>query len=202
MVRPVCDGSHRFTFETQSPPLLLPPELPGSQSLAGSVSEAFPLPALHLWSGAASAAGAPTVTPRKIVPNRTAIFFLNIRICFKDRDSPEPGSSIERSPQASLLSRLARLPLATQGAVGLRRPKSEKIQRPKDQRRALSYERPFAATTTQKTRSQRYRHGRPRRAPRQTWRAQERRRASLRRGYRLYRHLDHPAPALRAAWGS
>ena len=79
MVRPVCDGSHRFNFENSAAAVVVAAGVTGIAVGLGSGLGAVSAARVALMERrSASAAGAPTVTPRKIVPSRTAIFFLSI----------------------------------------------------------------------------------------------------------------------------
>jgi hypothetical protein len=72
---------------TYPPPLLLPPELPGSQSFAGVVSDPLPPPELHLCNGALNAG--PDNAPATSDASSTAITLLPFGLIFHlPRDWP------------------------------------------------------------------------------------------------------------------
>ena len=150
MVRPVCDGSHRFNFVTSSPPLL-PPELPGSQSVAESSRLELPPPALHWGFGAARRWCSHGHTERVrsqqnghllLDPSESPLRIVFFRAWCGSIDGTQASSP-------ALLARHA----IPQGVVGSEPSRERKSRAPKDQRGALSYEHPFA-TTPEKTRSE------------------------------------------------
>ena len=72
-----CPCLSRATL-AQSPPLLWPPELPGSQSVAGVDSLPLPLPELHLTGGGDGSPPA-SAGAANAIPNTTASNAVNVR---------------------------------------------------------------------------------------------------------------------------